>query len=289
MKAIEITIENKYKPILARIDHYRELILSIDFDLIFEPLQLFVTDTKDAEVKLTSIDDIISWHKELGYSFVTKINNIENQILYLIDQEDIYSASILLRHHMEQCGYITLALDKFIEFMKENSLEILEKFIAKTSFGSPLSNNKKTKNLLDAFMTTKTPNIVSFINALDTFIEKNYSSPDNKFIFTKNYTMLNHFAHPSSLSSVFFIDSREVENGHEIKFRYKQNALGDFGKYNTLRLLEQNILVGYTSYFIFNSFEFFDDKIIQNIDKVKLCWENIIGVYKKSNNDNGEI
>jgi hypothetical protein len=282
MKAIEIAIEDKYKSILTRIDHYRELLSSINFDIIFEPLQLLVMDTDEAEVKITSIDDIMSWHKELSYSFVTKVNNTENQILYLINQEDIYSASILLRHHMEQCGYITFAMDKFIEFMKEDSLEILEKFIAKTSFGSPLGNNKKTKNILEAFMTTKTPNIVSFINALDTFMEKNYNSSNNKFIFTKNYTMLNHFAHPSSLSSVFFIDSKKVPDGHEIQFRYNQNALGDFGKYNTLRLLEQNILVGYSSYFIFNSFEIYEDKIVQNKEKVKYCWENIIDVYKKS-------
>lgn len=282
MKAIEINIEKQYDPILSRIDHYRGLLSSLNFETIFEPLQLFIMDIDDAKVKITSINDIISWHKELSYSFVTKINNIENQILYLIDKEDIYSASILLRHHMEQCGYITLALEKFLEFIKEDSLEILEKFIAKTSFGSPFSNNKKTKNLIEAFSTTKTPNIVSFINALDRFIEKNYAASNNKFIFSKNYSMLNHFAHPSSLSSVFFVDSKAVENGHELKFRYKQNAMGDFGKYNTLRLLEQNILAGYSSYFIFTSFELFEDKIVQDMEKVKFCWDNIINVYKNA-------
>ena len=283
MKASDMKINKKYESILGRLDHYRNLISSVKFETIFEPLQLLIVDADDAEVKICTIDDIISWHKELSYSFVVKINNIENQILYLIDNEDIYSASILLRHHMEQCGYITLATEKFIEFIKEDSIEILEKFIAKTSFGSPLSNNKNTKNLHEAFMTTKTPNIVFFINALDRFIEQNYKTSDNKHFFTKNYCMLNHFAHPSSLSSVFFVDSKIVENGHELIFRYKQNALGDFGKHNMLKLLEQNIIVGYTSYFIFNSFIFEENKITQNQDMIKYCWDNIINVFKKSN------
>lgn len=282
MKAIEILIDKKYSSILNRIDHYRSLLSSITFEKIFEPLQLLVIDKDNAEIKVTCIEDIIAWHKALSYSFVTKINNIENQILYLINKEDIYSASILLRHHMEQCGYITLAMEKFIEFIENDSLKILEEYIAKTYFGSPFCNNKKFQNIYEAFAATKTPTASSFIKALDKFMDKIYES-SNKLIFSKNYSVLNHFAHPSSLSSTFFIDTKEVENGHELRFRYKQDSLGDFGKYNILRLLEQNILAGYSSYFIFNSYEFINKKITQNIETVKYCWENIINVYINSN------
>jgi len=282
MKAIDIKIDKKYTPILVRIDHYRDLISSIIFEPIFEPLQLLVINTDNAEVKINSIDDIISWHKELSYSFVTKVINIENEILYLLDKEDIYSASILLRHHMEQCGYITLAMEIFLEYTKNNSLEILEKFIAKTSFGSSFCNNKKFKNTLETFAATRTPKIIDFIDALDRFINKNLESNNKKLLFSINYSALNHFAHPSSLSSIFFVDSREVENGHIINFKYEQNNLGDFGKYNLLKLLEQNIIAGYTSYFVFNSFEFKDNKIVQSMEKLKYSWENIINYYEKN-------
>jgi hypothetical protein len=280
MKAADINIDNKYKHILFRIDHYRSLISSINFETIFEPFQLLVLDNENVEVKITSLDDIISWQKELSYSFVTKIHNIENQILHLTNIEDIYSASILLRHHMEQCGYITLANEFFLEFLKDGSLEIIEKFIEKTSFGSPLSNNKNFKYTSDAFASTRTPKIIKFIEALDRFIEE-YYEPHKKYLFSKNYSMLNHFAHPSSLSSTFFSDVKKLKNGHEIKFRYKQNALGDLVKYNLLKLLEQNILAGYSSYFIFNSFELKNNEIIKNEEMLKYCWINIIDYFNK--------
>jgi hypothetical protein len=132
---------------------------------------------------------------------------------------------------------------------------------------------------------TRTPNIVSFINSLDRFMEKMVQGSNNKNIFTKNYSALNHFAHPSSLSSTFFIDAKEVENGHEIKFRYDQDFCGLIGKINTLRILEQNIVVGYSSYYIFTSIEIQDNEITQNMNTIKFAYENIIEKFKESISD----
>jgi hypothetical protein len=135
--------EEKYKLLLKHINKYRILIKMDDFEKIFEPLQFLITDPDDAIVKIKDNNDLKSWQKEISYSFLVKINTIENAILNCMDQNDVYTASILIRHHMEQCGYISLAMEKLLEFIKIGSYDSFEKYLAKTLFGSPLSNNKK--------------------------------------------------------------------------------------------------------------------------------------------------
>lgn len=273
-------LDTSIEKIYERIQHYRNISKNIEIDEIFEPSQMLVIEGDNSKVEITTVADLLSWQKEMSYSFLVKSTHIEEQILKYAEVNDFYISAILLRHHMEQCGLITLAMEKLLESVKNGSFTIIQDFIAKTLFGSPFSNNKKFKYSPETFAATKTPKIVSFINALDRFIESNCVGPNNKNIFSKNYSALNHFAHPSSLSSSFFTRAEEVENGHKIQFSYKQDSGGNIAKYNILRLLEQNILVGYSSYFIINSFIFnLDGTIDQDQETIKFAYNNYINIF----------
>jgi hypothetical protein len=275
------TLDEEVKKTNERINHYRNITTNIKIKEIFEPMQMLVIEGEISKVEITTIEDLLSWQKEISYSFLVKSTHIENQIIKYAETNDFYTAAILLRHHMEQCGFITLAMEKMLEFIKTRSFSIIEDFIAKTLFGSPFVNNKKFKYIPEALSMTKTPNIVSFINALDRFIEQNCSGPDNKNKYSKNYSASNHFAHPSSLSSSFFTKAQEVEGGHKILFSFEQYSGGNIAKYYILRLLEQNMLIGYSAYYILNSFILNSDGTIeQDEDMIKFAYDNFINVFK---------
>lgn len=274
-------LEENIEKIYERISHYRNISTQIKIDEIFEPTQMLIFEGEESKVEICTIEDLLCWQKEMSYSFLVKSTHIEKQILKYAEVNDFYTSAILLRHHMEQCGLITLAMEKLLEFIKTGSFTIIEDFIAKTLFGSPFVNNKKFKYSLETLAMTKTPNIVSFINALDRFIEQNCKGPNNKNNYSKNYSVLNHFAHPSSLSSVFFTNAEKVENGHKIQFSFEQDSGSDIAKYNILRLLEQNILIGYSSYYILNSFNLKSDGTIeQDEDMIKFAYDNYIDIFK---------
>lgn len=267
------------RKILKRIYQYWNLVSEFNFEEIFEPTQLLCVDGKDESVAIHSSEVLKSWMLEVCYSFIVKSRNTENAFCMHYNEGDLYTALILLRHHMELCGFITLSLDKFLAYLKTSDEGPLSKYIAETSFGSAYKNNKKTNDRIEALMGAKTPSASSFIKALDRFINELGGGKENDALFTNNYAFLCHFAHPNSLSASFFADSDKIEGGHLIRFKFSQSPKTSISEINTLKMLEYNILAGYTSLFVFLAHTILEDSIRVDNAKIMKVHSDIFGIF----------
>lgn len=272
------------KLIIERLRTYWSLLDEIEFFPIYEPNQWLCLEIESSSVIIDSPEVLRSWMIETCHSFVVKSRHIEKEVYSAISRKDVYTASILLRHHMELCGLITLSLDKFLAFIRGGDEATLSRFIAETSFGSAFKNNKRTSGNHIAIKSSKTVQVSSFIQALDRFVETLQSGPNNKFVFTTNYAFLCHFAHPNSYSTSLFTDSDTTNNGNLITFRFDaKHPKGSI--IPLLDLLEQNILAGYTSLFVFLAHKIANDGSVE-IDKAKIdkTYDDILMVYRNKRN-----
>ena len=267
------------RKIARRLSAYWNLISDFKFDEIFEPTQMLCIEGDEEKVLIHSPDMLKSWMLEVCYSFVVKSANTENALRLHFNAGDLYTTLILLRHHMELCGFITLSLDKFLIYLKNDDEAILSKYIAETSFGSAYKNNKKTRDRAESLMGAKPPSSASFIKALDRFINELGGGKENNALFTNNYAFLCHFAHPNSLSASFFVDSDEVDNGHLIRFHYSQIPKSTTSETSILRMLEYNIVAGYTSLFVFLAHRVLEDAIEIDHNKIMKAKTDIFGIF----------
>lgn len=147
-------LSRKEKKVAGEIDKYRNLYSSIKLIEYYEPAVItLIDDTKKTDkmaVIVSEPDDINCWIHGLSQSCVVKMKNLEDSIISLINNGDLYSAAILIRHHMELVGLICLSL----EVLQEQDYEKLQRFISKTFYGAAYYNNPRLRRSEDASGTS---------------------------------------------------------------------------------------------------------------------------------------
>jgi len=269
-------LTRKEKKIAKEIDDYRNFYNLIELVEYFEPVLLTeINNTKKTDkmsLIISEPGDINCWILGLSQNCIVKMKNLEEAVVTLMNKGDLYSAAILIRHHMELAGLICLAL----EVLRDGDNEKLQRFISKTFYGASYYNNPRLRESDDAFFRTETPTVSAMIRALDSFLKLNSENKLDENLCAHNYAFFSQFSHPSFDSSSFFVDSRKLEQGHTIQFRWKPNY-GQTGVYSTLTALKQNLQIGLASYFIFTAYHFTHEKVYCNEDNIAISYEILTG------------
>jgi hypothetical protein len=242
-------LSRKEKKVAGEIDKYRNLYSSIKLIEYYEPAVItLIDDTKKTDkmaVIVSEPDDINCWIHGLSQSCVVKMKNLEDSIISLINNGDLYSAAILIRHHMELVGLICLSL----EVLQEQDYEKLQRFISKTFYGAAYYNNPRLRRSEDASFRTETPTVSAMIRALDNLLKQNSDNEFEENVFTHNYAFLCQFSHPCYDTSSFFVNTIKINEGHMIQFRW-QPDYGKTGLFTTLNALKQNLQFGLASFYL---------------------------------------
>jgi len=256
-----------------KIDSYQDVYDSINLESIYEPIQLRQIIKNKMSVVITSHEDLIAWQKEIAFSCVVKMRKVEESIYFLLKERDLYSIAILLRHHMELAGLMTLSVDVLSDSLKSDDFDKLTQFITKTWFGSSFYNNPKFRDSEFAFGTTETVTVSAMIKSLDKFIDNfrqfnKIEFPEN--VFTKNYSWLCQIAHPNSASSAFFTNSENATNGFNVTFKWT----GDFDENKSilafLNALYFNLAIGLTNFYLMLSYSFHEDMSITQDENIAM-------------------
>ncbi|MCX6239756.1 MAG: hypothetical protein NTY07_19795 [Bacteroidia bacterium] len=283
MKFSTLDISKNSLKYAKMIDSYREIYDSIVFDEILEPLQLLMSEKDKMTVKITNHLDLIAWQKEIAYSCIVKLRKTEESILSLFQNKDLYSISILVRHHMELCGLLSLSVEVLMDSLQNNDFDKLERYVSKTWFGSSFYNNLKFRDSIEAFFTTETVTISAMIKSLDKWIEYFQKNSDSDFpvnMFSKNYSWLCQIAHPNSASSAFFANAKEVDRGHIVKFNWTGDFAEKKGAELVLSILYFNLTVGLTNYYLLMSYQFSEDMEITQDEKIAtLGYHNVLNRF----------
>lgn len=274
-------LDDESKVYAEQLDSYREIYDEIELQPIFEPLQIREVNRGKMSLIISCVDDLRAWQKEMGYGNIVKMKSLEDSILRLMFNKDLYACTILIRQHMELCGLLALSLDTLRTSLKENNFEALNKFISKTWFGTSFYNNPKLRDTYLADMGIETVTVSAMIKALDKFIEEDRDIQEEKNLFVHNYAWLCQVVHPSTYSYCFFNDALRVDEGHNIQFRWNPE-FGHLSIPYTLRMLGQNLMIGLASYFVFMAYTFLDDwTVIPDEDKINYSFYKILNRFNK--------
>jgi len=273
MKFSEIrNLTKKEKKIAKELDKVREYYNNVELNKYFEPKMLWEIDNSKKNDKMTlqisEPDDINCWIQGLSQGCIVKMRNIEEAISVLMNNENLYSSAILIRHHLELAGLLCLSL----EILIEQDQEKLQRFISKTFYGASYYNNPKLRESDEAFFRTETPTVSAMIRALDNFLQVNTNNGYDENFFKQNYAFFSQFSHPSSDTSSFFLDAKKEGEGNIMQFRWKPNY-GDIGTINTLKVLKQNLQVGLACFYLFTAYHFSQDKIYVNEKNIAISYE----------------
>jgi len=263
-----------------RIDMFREIYDSIQFESIYEPVQLREIIKGKMSVVIANHEDLIAWQKEIGYSCIVKMKNVEDSICTLFKNKDLYSVAILLRHHLEQAGLLTLSVEVIMDSLKNDDFDKLNQFISKTWYGNSFYNNPKFRDTDEAYGTIETVTISAMISSLDKFIDKFRNTSKIDFpqnVFSKKYAWLCQIAHPNSASSCFYTKTTEAINGTNIQFRWTGDYAEDVSVLSFLNCLYFSLAIGLANYFLFSSFKFSENMTVTQDEEIaKIAYYSII-------------
>lgn len=282
MKFTSLKLPSNCTDYLERVDSLQEIYDTIEFETIFEPIQIRHIENGKMSVQITSHQDLTAWQKEIAYSSIIRMRTTENSIYASLDRYDFYAFAILLRHHMENAGLLALTVNILMESFDKRNFDILNKFISKTWFGSSFYNKPMFRDSDEAFCRIETVSVSAMINALDSFLEtlNKEQKPEQKS-FANNYTWLCQFAHPNVTSASFYTTINKTRNGSIIDFEWEGNFVGDEGYYRLLNMLVSNMIIGLANYFIFLSFQFSEGMTVTQDKKLAIyAYENILTRFK---------
>ena len=282
MKFKSLKLPSNCTDYLEKIDSLQEIYDSIEFESVFEPKQIRLSENGKISVQITGHQDLTAWQKEIAYSSVIRMRTTESSIYTSLDRLDFYAFAILLRHHMENAGLLALTVQTLMDSFDKRNFDILNKYISKTWFGSSFYNKPMFRDSDEAFMRIETVSISAMINALDSFLETSNKEPKLKQMsFANNYTWLCQFAHPSVTSASFFTIINKTKNGTIIDFEWDSNFIGEEGYYRLLNMLMNNIIIGLANYFIFLSFRFSEGMIVnQDKELATFAYDKILTRFK---------
>lgn len=268
------------------IDSLRDVYDSIKFEKLFEPTQIREIIYDKMNVKITSHLDLIAWQKEIACSGIIKMRKTEDSILNSLKNNDLYAVFILLRHHMENAGLLTLSVDVLLNSLDNDDFEKLNKYISKTWFGNSFFNKPMFRKSDDAFGTIETITVSAMIKSMDKFINNFLEKEkiDERNPFSRNYSWLSQFAHPNSASSCFFTTTFEAKEGTDLIFNWDGDFnINDWGL-PIFNILFFNITVGLANYFLLNSFIFSQDMSVTQDDNIAMkAYYEILNRFENKN------
>ena len=282
MKFASLKLPTNCTEYLEKIDSLQEIYDSIEFETIFEPIQIRHIENGRMSVQVTTHHDLLAWQKEIAYSSIIKMRTTESSIYASLERYDFYVCAILLRHHMENSGLLALTVKILMESFEKRDFDILIKFISKTWFGSSFYNKPMFRDSDEAFGRIETISISAMINALDSFLESlNNKQNIEQKSFANNYTWLCQFAHPNATSSSFFTKTNKTSNGTIIDFEWDGNFVGEEGYFRLLNMLVSNMIIGLANYYIFLSFHFSEGMIVtQDKNMAIYAYDKILTRFK---------
>ena len=285
MKFTTLELNEDCRDYARRIDKFRDIYDSIQLECIFEPFQLQEIVKGKMSVVIVNHEDLIAWQKEISYSCIVKMRNIEDSIFTLLKKNDLYSTAILLRHHLELAGLLSLSVEVLMDSLKNENFDKLNQFISKTWFGNSFYNNPKFRNSEEAFGAIETVTISAMISSLDKFIEKFRSTSKIDFpqnIFSKKYAWLCQIAHPNSASSCFFTKSTVVLNGTNVQFGWEGDFGDEIGILTFLNCLYFSLAIGLANFFLLSSYKFAEDMTVtQDKNIANIAFYSIISKFNE--------
>ncbi len=287
MKFSDLKLPKNCKDLSMKTDSLRQIYDSIKFEELFEPVQMREIIKGKMNVVITNHLDLIAWQKEIAYSGIIKMRKTENSILQLLKNNDLYSVFILLRHHMENAGLLTLSVDILLESLNNDDFEKLNKYISKTWFGNSFFNKPMFRESDEAFGAIETITVSAMIKSMDNFINNVSKTSKEKISdnpFSKNYSWLSQFAHPNSASSCFFTTTSQTNNGTDLVFNWDGNFVEDVGIEKILNMLFFNISVGLANYFLLNSYKFQEDMTVTQDNEIAMrAYFEILNRFENKN------